>query len=1022
MEHKLKKGKAEGSVLLTVTGVMFVVVVFMMSTLTLTRAAQRRSYYTYYETQAQFAAQSALDAITSRAYSDADFYNWVMNNVTTPGEQSLIDVEFAGKVLSISNPRRDGEDSSKSTVECTIERLADDNYVWDSANAKIYGQRAWKITATASVGVGKNASQYSVSNYIYANEHRSNAGDASRDTVNWTNYGFTVTSTGDDDEVTYVPGSPSGVASAIYALGKAGSDDNLQSLGPFYYGIGTTPTAPTSHYNTATPTVSPSGYLTTEGNYEYNMQNCSATVGDVVIVGDTRANASGKAFVFESLYEGMSVYGNLWWNNSNMPIYANYKMPASKPYSSLNYIFVSGYFTVSSGDLYVGKNSATENAPVNMYLGGMVNTNSVYTYGDVYLYDPTFCSSITNGQVTTNLSKFVSNNVQKTDAYTVGKNSSKEGGDLVCNNQSLLLGVNTSGSGEVGAHVHIYGDVIMTNPQSTLYIGSRDVQIDGNVICAGNLQTVNGGMGQAKVNGNIYIHGTYTQNGDTTLNKTPNQVTDWKTFLENYTKQQTTVYDMYDEDSDTAGIQSDIVGTQYDLSMMPFASRLDEICKKYYRWDLKESGMATSATMSGYIAAATGKLPGSASSDKAIKESALTGHTWAIETINDEAGTTWHVPYTTPTVAANGFVKELEVTEGLTSSTYELDTSVTPNVMKYTAGQYWADIDQFAKYIDDTQYPGDTETIPDYTTVNAKVSFLCHDKDGNEEAYDGMSVRLIDHSCKLTLEGNGTKYYVDPTIKGKQIVIFLQNYIDNGAQIIVNNTMVNPNVGEADGVKVVTYGSEEDSLPATHVLQKTFTPRNQVIIVMPKRQNEWSCMKKVDIVCTGAYKQLMDLSFDFVANPYYPGKTGYSSLTEAKDLYKFELIPNIVVYCYANETFDWDTGGLITAEVVCPDTTFKDKTNYNNFNVTYRETHESTAYPSNGKALIIAGALYSGESTLHNQIEVAYLGDTFRDGTTSLNPGDPNYEFKDNNTDDSTGNDRGNDDRDYFNNDHLGAN
>lgn len=1014
MEHKLKKGKAEGSVLLTVTGVMFVVVVFMMSTLTLTRAAQRRSYYTYYETQAQFAAQSALDAITSRAYSDADFYQWVMSNVTTPGVQSLIDVEFDGQVLSISNPERDGETPSKSTVECTIERLADDNYVWDSANGKIYGQSAWKITATASVGVGKNASTYSVSNYIYANEHRSTAGDRSHDSASWTNYGFTETSNPDPDTITYEPGTPSGVASAIFALAKSTGDDNLQSLGPFYYGIGSTPNGTASHYDLTKPTVSPISYLTNNDNYDYNMQNSSATVGDVVIVGNTRSNASGKNFVFEELYEGVSVYGNMWWNNSNMPIYANYDLPAGKPYSALNYVFVSGYFTIASGDLYVGQNAANK-APVNMYLGGLINSNSLYSYGDVYLYDPTFCSAITNGQVTTNLYKFVSNNVNKTDAYTVSSTSAQGGGDLVCHNKTLLLGVNASGTGEVGSKVHIYGDVVMTNPTSTLYIGSRDVQIDGNVICAGNLQTVDGGQGQATINGNIIIHGTYTQNGNTTLNKTPTVVADWGTFLTNYTKQKKTVYDMY-------GTDTTITGTQYDLSMMPFESRLDEICKKYYRWDLKESGTATSAAMTGYIAAATGKKPGSDSSDIAIKESALTGHEWKIATIVDDAGTTWHVPYTTP-IKGHGFVKELEVTQGLTSASYELDTTTPdPDDMKYTAGQYWADMDQFIKYVDDTQYPGDT-TIPNYTTTNAKVTFKTHDKDGVEKTYEKMEARLIDSSCNLTLEGNGTKYYVDPTIKGKQIVIFLQNYIDSGAQIIINNTMVNPNVtiDATDGKTVVTYGDPADNLPATHVEAQTFTPRDQVIIVMPKQQNEWSQMKKVDIVCTGAYKQLEDKSFDLVANPYYPGKTGYSTLTEAKDLYKFELIPNVVVYCYPG-AFDWNTGGVITGEVVCPDTTFKDTTNNQSFNVTYRETHESTAYASNGKGLIVTGALFAGQTELHNQIEIAYLGDTFRDGTLVTNPGDPTYEVNPNNVAGDSGNDRGNDDRDYFNNDHLGAN
>ena len=77
MNKIMKKGKVEGSILFTVVLVMMVMVVFLMATLGLTSSANRRSYYTYFETQAQYAAQAALDAVTNSAYTDGEFYDWV---------------------------------------------------------------------------------------------------------------------------------------------------------------------------------------------------------------------------------------------------------------------------------------------------------------------------------------------------------------------------------------------------------------------------------------------------------------------------------------------------------------------------------------------------------------------------------------------------------------------------------------------------------------------------------------------------------------------------------------------------------------------------------------------------------------------------------------------------------------------------------------------------------------------------------------------------------------------------------
>ena len=82
MKQIMMKGKqrVKGTVLFTVVTVMMVMVVFLMSTLILTTSANRRSYYTYYQTQAQYAAQAALDTITNSAYNDSGFYSWLSDH------------------------------------------------------------------------------------------------------------------------------------------------------------------------------------------------------------------------------------------------------------------------------------------------------------------------------------------------------------------------------------------------------------------------------------------------------------------------------------------------------------------------------------------------------------------------------------------------------------------------------------------------------------------------------------------------------------------------------------------------------------------------------------------------------------------------------------------------------------------------------------------------------------------------------------------------------------------------------
>ena len=117
MKQIMMKGKqrVKGTVLFTVVSVMMIMVVFLMSTLILTTSANRRSYYTYYHTQAEYAAQSALDCITNYAYSNAGFSQWVGSIADDDPHEVFI--EFKDSQMPLSDPN-----APESNIRCTVQK------------------------------------------------------------------------------------------------------------------------------------------------------------------------------------------------------------------------------------------------------------------------------------------------------------------------------------------------------------------------------------------------------------------------------------------------------------------------------------------------------------------------------------------------------------------------------------------------------------------------------------------------------------------------------------------------------------------------------------------------------------------------------------------------------------------------------------------------------------------------------------------------------------------------------------
>ncbi|MBR6717024.1 MAG: hypothetical protein IKI77_01620 [Oscillospiraceae bacterium] len=597
MKRNLGKGKAKGTVLFTVVTVMLVMVVLLMTTLTLTSAASRRSYYTYFESQAQYAAQAAIDAITYGAYQDDAFHDFVVaapheSDVSDTNPAPEIQIRFDGSTIPFTN--------GDNTVRCTIERL-DPDAKWDDATNALHTRDMWRITATAHVGTGRNEATYSISEYLYENFQVA-AEDLVTAPTNRGNYLLTryITTPGSEDEVVVAPmvSSP-----GVVFFGNQGFSNNMVTLGPAYNNLTTLPLGWGNYQDKVNYDVTAYDKRNFRADpYDLLINNHAIkTVGDVIFVNNVYDRVVWD-MDFQSPNEGAVIYGNLGVDNNGFKIHPmvqnfDYAADGKAWYEdNCNYLYVDGMvegvggaknFVIGAGS---GEDAATN--PVNLYCGGIMMNNvnyEMWVNGDVYMYDPAQ-NSIWQAQNDSPLNEWVGMEITKTS----GPAANSVGGNIICNNASLKLGGGNK-------PFTIPGDVIMTNPLSTLTLES-DVRVAGKVISAG---TVTG----AGVAHNTVVQGTAAYN--------------------DYSRSE------YGEDYIAAQ-----GGGDFDYRLMPFEHRIDEIFERYYRWDLQSANVDDMTT--------------AINDDELIRESISAGHDWLYDAFNTPSGTVY-VPYTEP-VLDNRFV------------------------------------------------------------------------------------------------------------------------------------------------------------------------------------------------------------------------------------------------------------------------------------------------------------------------------------------------------------------------------
>lgn len=973
MNQNPKKGKVRGSVLLTVVGVMMVTVVFMMSTLVLTNAAKRRSYYTYFETQAQYAAQAALDAVSNAAYHDADFYDFIQTvDDTTIGMEledlPQITVNFNDSNLHLS----DGD------VTCYAQYVGS-YYVWNDDVNRVTTETAWKIIAEAHVGEGRNEAVAQVANYLYGREASRTPDTIVSGTPNSAQ--FWVTNAFNASSSTTGGGGPTVITGRKEAIqsfsGLSGANNQGTNMGGSSYGISTFPAGRKKYETLGTVGVDGSASIPT-ASLNNALRNNGTVVGNSTFVGNTgQSGANGQnKFMFQTPSEGIAIYGDLWSEQSEgISIWADLD-PTKQPinyYYEVPYVYVDGTIFVKPQKGYTMGTKG--NTPLNVFAGNLVCANDAGNKldinGDLYLMDPELDSNFRVDSVT-NLTEFVRNNVKR--EYSAEKGYTA--GDIICNNKTFVI--NTKDPATYN------GDIIMTNPDSTLHILSGTT-VKGSIVCAGKLVlqkdiTVQGGIymdpAKATLNGHtingkatlreaceacVDVTGTDANGNQVTyknsvasarieaLGFTQNARETWDdgtalTPDEKYSNLVSgilTKHHYYPNDYVTKLTGYGIQAT-HDFGLYPFAMRYDEIHKGYTRWDLPFDSQDAVVQ---YLNNTAGNL------DNLIKESISCGHNWSAIEQQSAAGSKWF-PHTTPVDPnnAHAFIADLK--------------TVKPT----SAATYYDSLDALK-----AAYP--SATLEPYVQPQNKtqVKIVCHDNDG-KIVDDSKECYVITDSCELDLSlgNNGNPIlFIDPYAGGhtdeNPLVIAIKG---QGAQatVVVNNTAI------YSGTDYQNYTLIKDT-------NKVMAGRGEVILFF---ENSVGGVNKWGVMSSGAYKMYSGGGdFGVIGNPIYPIDPRWNALKDEADKYKYELVPNIKIYAAAGTLNSGTQGPFLNANVMAPTTNFG-WGDSSQLSIPYREYTECKPYKSSEATYVVSVGTFSvADFKSTNLPGVFYIGDNQRPSSWS---------------------------------------
>lgn len=333
MNDHEKKGKVGGSVLFTVIVVMMVLVVFLMGTLGLASAANKRAQNSYTSSQAQYTARMAVESVLAAMQNDAD----VAERVYKLRANTPINVDISTDRLATAGTTGDAYGRIQS---CTIENIGKDYYYVDD---KWDGRDIIKITATVQLGTQDST----VSAYILKKE---------KDSV--------------------VNNTPSGGGGGLVTAGDATFGTKVSVFGGAGINLG-------NRWRNLDPADALRGY-SFDGSANFSSQDTTSLQWEApyVVNGSFTADGSGAALVFPKLGSGFTFWGNFSFNNqiaitSGNPAVLNAGSSAALNYTDIPYIYIEKTLTIKPAAKGVNVN---DKIPLNIFCGNtcIITTDPIY--------------------------------------------------------------------------------------------------------------------------------------------------------------------------------------------------------------------------------------------------------------------------------------------------------------------------------------------------------------------------------------------------------------------------------------------------------------------------------------------------------------------------------------------------------------------------------------------------------------------------------------------------------------------
>lgn len=457
MNDHEKKGKVGGSVLFTVIVVMMVLVVFLMGTLGLASAANKRAQNSYTSSQAQYTARMAVESVLAAMQNDAD----VAERVYKLRANTPINVDISTDRLATAGTTGDAYGRIQS---CTIENIGKDYYYVDN---KWDGRDIIKITATVQLGTQDST----VSAYILKKE---------KDSV--------------------VNNTPSGGGGGLVTAGDATFGTKVSVFGGAGINLG-------NSWRNLDPADALRGY-SFDGSASFSSQDTTSLQWEApyVVNGSFTADGSGAALVFPKLGSGFTFWGNFNFNNqiaitSGNPAVLNAGSSAALNYTDIPYIYVEKTLSITNGAKGV---NVTNKIPLNILCGNTCIITTDPIYANLYMmndntpdsekvekqvYWPEFKIEKYANYINFNQGSLLSNWTYQL-INGVDNPTEHVGGSIYAQDELCIDADNQKGVVE--------GSLVVDDD---LLISTQEFVVEGDLVVKGKLKITNG---KVKVGGNFY--------------------------------------------------------------------------------------------------------------------------------------------------------------------------------------------------------------------------------------------------------------------------------------------------------------------------------------------------------------------------------------------------------------------------------------------------------------------------------------------------------------------------------------